>query len=443
MRCLLLALFLFSNSFAQSLYANITIYKDGFALVKQPVLWEDLETDQSIIIWDILPFGIIYDSPFLVLENAKVLTQSFNQDVFHFSDRLYNYLGERIDVKLINENDMSGTLVEVTDETLTLQRRRSIISFSRDRVAYINLPGLMEDVQYKPTIKWTIETKEEVDTLAGNLTYLTSGFGWEANYRLIIEPNGVEGQFLADAKILNNTNMSFDKMNLSLVEGRINLNSKVDQHLQTAGGKSTVINAEVSELGDYHIYSMGTNMNLVSKETLVTRLYTPRQINFEKTYLFENNEKSQKEEPLSIEYKIPNTIENNLDLPLPKGKIQLYQVLNSGNIEYIGQDKISQVPRSNTATISSGKAFDVIGKRKVLNYDKQRKSEEASISITVTNTLNRGVNIKLIEHIYGDWVVRNASSNYRKIDASTIHFPLSIPQESSKTVTYTYRKEWK
>ena len=100
---------------------------------------------------------------------------------------------------------------------------------------------------------------------------------------------------------------------------------------------------------------MGTNMNLVSKETLVTRLYTPRQINFEKTYLFENNEKSQKEEPLSIEYKIPNTIENNLDLPLPQGKIQLYQVLNSGNIEYIGQDKISQVPRSNTATISSVK----------------------------------------------------------------------------------------
>ena len=443
MRCLLLALFLFSNSFAQSLYANITIYKDGFALVKQPVLWEDLETDQSIIIWDILPFGIVYDSPFLVLENAKVLTQSFNQDVFHFSDRLYNYLGERIDVKLINENDMSGTLVEVTDETLTLQRRRSIISFSRDRVAYINLPGLMEDVQYKPTIKWAIETKEEVDTLAGNLTYLTSGFGWEANYRLIIEPNGVEGQFLADAKILNNTNMSFDKMNLSLVEGRINLNSKVDQQQQTASRKSTMINAEVSELGDYHIYSMGTNMNLVSKETLVTRLYTPRKINFEKTYLFENNEKSQKEEPLSIEYKIPNTIENNLDLPLPKGKIQLYQVLNSGNIEYIGQDEISQVPRSNTATISSGKAFDVIGKRKVLNYDKQRKSEEASISITVTNTLNRGVNIKLIEHIYGDWVVRNASSNYRKIDASTIHFPLSIPQESSKTVTYTYRKEWK
>ena len=184
-------------------------------------------------------------------------------------------------------------------------------------------------------------------------------------------------------------------------------------------------------------------MSLASKETIVTRLYTPRQIKFDKTYLFENNERGQREEPLSIEYKIANTFENNLGLPLPKGKIQLYQSSNDGSIEYVGQDMINQIPITNTATISSGKAFDVTGKRKVLNYDKQRKSEEASISITITNTLNRSVNVKLIEHIYGDWVVRNASSNYLKVDASTIHFPLSISEESSQTITYTYRKEWK
>ena len=100
--------------------AYISLYKVGFALVKQPVLWQDLESDQNIIIWDILPIGVIQDSPFLTLENANVLIQSFNQDVFRFSDRLYNYLGTKVDVKLTNENDMSGTLVEITDETLTL-----------------------------------------------------------------------------------------------------------------------------------------------------------------------------------------------------------------------------------------------------------------------------------------------------------------------------------
>ena len=226
MKSILLLLLTSSLSLAQSLYANMTIYKDGFALVKQPVLWQDLESDQNIIIWDILPIGVIQDSPFLTLENANVLIQSFNQDVFRFSDRLYNYLGTKVDVKLTNENDMSGTLVEITDETLTLQRRRSMISFNRDRVDYINVPGMMENVQFKPTLKWAIKTDIETDTIAGNLTYLSSGFDWNANYRFIVEAEGDDAQFIAEASVVNNSNINFDNMVLSLVEGELKMDNQ-------------------------------------------------------------------------------------------------------------------------------------------------------------------------------------------------------------------------
>ena len=443
MKHILLLFITSSLSFAQSLYANMTIYKDGFALIKQPVLWEELESDQNIIIWDILPTGIVQGSPFLNLDNANVLIQSFNQDVFRFSDRLYNYLGTKVEVKLINENDMNGTLIEVTDKTLTLQRRRSVISFNRDRVDYINVPRMMENIQFKPTLKWTIETEQKTDTIAGNLTYLSSGFDWNANYRFIVEPNGDDAQFISEASVVNNSNINFDNITLSLVEGQINMDIQQNPQMRFMENKSSTSSAERSELGDYHIYSINSNMSLISKETIITRLYPSRKVSFKKTYLFENDERGQKEEPLSVEYAIPNTAQNNLGIPMPQGKIQLYQLLNNGNIEFIGQDKIKQIPKNETATISSGKAFDVIGERKVLNYDRQRKSEEASISVTISNTLNKSINVRLIEHIYGDWVVRNSSSNYRKVDASTIHFSLSISPESSRTVTYTYRKEWK
>tara|TARA_Y100000746_G_scaffold232639_1_gene250320 strand:- start:593 stop:1924 length:1332 start_codon:yes stop_codon:yes gene_type:complete len=443
MKSFLLLLIASSLSFAQSLYANMTIYKDGFALVKQPVLWQELESDQNIIIWDILPIGVIKDSPFLTLENANVLIQSFNQDVFRFSDRLYNYLGTKVDVKLTNENDMSGTLVEITDETLTLQRRRSMISFNRDRVDYINVPGMMENVQFKPTLKWAIKTDIETDTIAGNLTYLSSGFDWNANYRFILEAEGDDAQFIAEASVVNNSNINFDNMVLSLVEGELKMDDQQKTETRIMAEKSPKSFPNISQLGDYHIYNIDSDMSLISKETLITRLYPEKKVSFKKTYFFENDERSQKEEPLSVEYAIPNTEDNNLGLPLPQGKIQLYQLLENGSVEFIGQDKIMQIPRNETAIVSSGKAFDVTGKRKVLNYDRQRKSEEASISLVISNTLNKSIDVRLIEHIYGDWVVRDASSNYRKIDASTIYFTLSIPSESSRAVTYTYRKEWK
>lgn len=442
MKHVLAILLFFSAPASQSLYANLTIYKDGHALIKQPVFWEDVDSDQNIIVWDVLPKGIVFSSPFLTLDNANVLIQRFNKDVFHFSDRLYDYLGTKIEIKLINSNDMTGTLIEVTDKNLTLQMRRSLISFNRDRVDYINVPSA-DNVQFKPTLKWTIEVEQETDTIAGNLTYLTSGFSWNANYRFIVDSSIDEAQFIAEAAITNESNINFENAALSLVEGKLNMDESPDTPTTLRSNAPITSYPVRSELGDYHIFNIDTDMSLITKETIITRLYPTRNVSLIKTYVFENNEKSQKDEPLTIEYDIPNTLENNLGIPLPKGEVQLYQLLENGSIEFIGKDKIKQIPKNETVNISSGKAFDVTGARKVLNYDRQQKSEEASIIIKVTNSRAEPVNTKLIEHIYGDWVIRNASADYRKVDASTIHFMVLIPKESSRTITYTYRKEWK
>ena len=121
---------------AQSNHATMTMYKDGFALIKQPVAW-NIQPGDNTVSWDNLPSGMIKDSPFLTLNNATVNMQRFNQDVFHFSNYLYNYLGETIDVEFINGSSLTGTLVEISGNTITITRKRSTISFNRDRVDYI------------------------------------------------------------------------------------------------------------------------------------------------------------------------------------------------------------------------------------------------------------------------------------------------------------------
>ena len=61
------------------------------------------------------------------------------------------------------------------------------------------------------------------------------------------------------------------------------------------------------QLGDYHIYNLGGKVGLMGKESITTRLYPSKKVSFQKTYLFENDEQSQTEEPLGIEYQIANT----------------------------------------------------------------------------------------------------------------------------------------
>ena len=443
MRKIIITIGILYSLTGQSNNAIITMYKDEIALIKQPVSWT-LESDQSTITWDLLPVGIIKDSPFLSLDNARVKMQRLNQDVFRFSDRLFDFLGQTIDVELINGKSMSGKLIEVNDKTITLQRRRSVISFNRDRIDYINASGLMENIVYKPSLTWNVSLENRRNTIEGDLIYLSKGFDWDAIYRLILDESGNEANFLAEAYIVNKSNLNFNNVSLQLVEGKLKKNGYSNIPpimMRTAPDQDTGLIED--QLGDYHIYQLNESINLLARESITTRLYPSRSISFEKTYLFENDERRQKEEPLAIEYQIANTNENNLGVPLPKGKIQLFQTSKSGTIEFVGEDEIRQVPKGETATIISGRAFDVIGKRVVLNYNRQKKSEETSISIKVTNILPQKIKVRLIEHIFGDWVIRDASTNYRKEDASTIHFPITVSANSSQTVTYTYRKEWK
>ena len=67
--------------YSQSIDATMTIYKNGFALIKQPVSWS-IDKESSEIEYGILPEGIRESTPYLNLSNGKVLNQKLNKNLF-------------------------------------------------------------------------------------------------------------------------------------------------------------------------------------------------------------------------------------------------------------------------------------------------------------------------------------------------------------------------
>ena len=183
---------------AQSKNATMTMYKDGFGLVKQPVSW-DVALGQDTISWDLLPVGLIKDSPFLTLQNGIVNMQRLNQDVFYISEYLNNFLGKVIQVELINGTSFKGTLVEMRGDNITITQKRTTISFNRDRVDYITVPGKPNNAIFKPSLTWVISPYKRSGSVTGNLIYLSKGFDWDATYRLILDESGNVAEFLAEA----------------------------------------------------------------------------------------------------------------------------------------------------------------------------------------------------------------------------------------------------
>ena len=452
MKKLIIVLFTLSQIWGQSVDASLTIYKDGFALVKQPVAW-DVKTGNNTIQYDRITRGMYADSPFLDLHNAEVYTQRLNQNIFS-SNKLFNQkLGEKVELKLDGEKSVSGTLLEYGSSQITIQTKSSIKTYLRNNLDFISVKEIIENPQIRPVLSWDLFSKN-TGTTKGNLIYMSAGFDWNAKYRLIMLDEFDNAILIPEAFVRNNSDITFSKLSLQLVEGNLNRVSheSVARSLQRSEKMMVYAEADMGyaptmpvreNLGDYYIYTIPKKLVLNGNESITVRLYDARKIKYYKTYLFENYEQAQREEPLSVEIKIDNTEENNLNIPLPQGTIELYQTMQKGELEFLGEDRLKQIPKGATAKLIAGRAFDVVGKRKVLNYDRQRKSEEASIEIKITNTKDQDVNVKLIEKISGDWVIRDESTMYMKEDASTIYFPITVPANDEMLVTYTYRKEWK
>tara|TARA_A100001011_G_scaffold88766_2_gene93172 strand:- start:9075 stop:10421 length:1347 start_codon:yes stop_codon:yes gene_type:complete len=433
---------------AQPEDATLTIYKDGTAMVKQPVGWS-IPAGYSYVTWSSLPNGIYRDTPFLNIEGADILSQRFNDNIFTGTDFFKSLRGKEIQVKPKSRKLVKGTLLEISAASVTISHQSGIMSFNRGELEYLgNKTNELSLPTFNPFLSWDLKSKSD-KTIKGELVYRTKNFSWNTVYRLKVL-NEEKGELIAEAVISNTSDMSFGNSSLKLVEGNLNrYNEKrprperLNRPMTMAAQNDASSMMDKNELGDYHIYTLNEKHDLGAKENITVRMYGPLDIGYSKKYVFENSERRQKEEPLEVQLTMNNTESNGLGISLPGGKVEMYAFNKANGLEYIGADNMGQVPKGQSTTLTSGRAFDVIGNRKVLNYDRQRKSEEAVIEIKVTNARNEDIDVLLIEHINGDWIIKDESLNYQKKDASTVHFPISLNAGETKNVYYTYRKEWK
>jgi len=429
--------------YSQSVDATMTIYKNGLALIKQPVSWI-IDNQSNEIEYEIIPEGIKKSTPYLNLSNGKVFNQKLNYNIFSENTLFKKSLGSSVTITTIDDEDQFGTLISISPEGYTLQTRRDVIYIKKNHVKQVAVRKIIDNPRTRPVLQWNIIS--ETNNPSGNLIYMTNGFEWNAVYRMELLGDG-SATLIPEAYISNYSSITFDNLKIKLVEGVLGNNQKnsirSNRRLSSVDRNSEMGTqiGEESALGDYHLYNYPKRFSFGSNEHVSVRLYESRKINYSKIYVFQNGERRQKEEPLEIEFQVENTIENNLNIPLPQGRIALYEYSDSA-LEFTGEDNVKQTPKGEVLTIRAGRSFDVIGKRRVVNFDRQRKSEEASIEILINNTKDEEINIRLEEKILGDWVIKDASNNYIKKDATTIHFPLSVSNGKKALVTYTYRKEW-
>lgn len=150
---------------------------------------------------------------------------------------------------------------------------------------------------------------------------------------------------------------------------------------------------------------------------------------------------------VSVYREFKNSLENNLGIPLPKGRVRFYtQDSADQSLQFVGENSLDHTPKDETVRLYTGDSFDLVGERKRLDFQVNNANHWAreSFEIKLRNHKKEPVEIRVVEHLFrwANWEIKEKSQGFEKKDAQTIEFRVALKPDEEKTVTYTVNYSW-
>jgi hypothetical protein len=124
-------------------------------------------------------------------------------------------------------------------------------------------------------------------------------------------------------------------------------------------------------------------------------------------------------------------------VPLPGGVVRVYKRDDRGNPQFIGEDRLEHTPVNEEIALNVGEVFDVSAERIQTDYRQiSARLHESEWEITLKNQKDQDVKVSIVEPLFGNWKVMNSSHPYKKTDAFTIEFDVSVPKDGEEKVKY-------
>ncbi len=389
-------------------------------------------------------------------QGFRVLEQSFDLDLLTPETLLQHHVGRRVGVVRTHPSTGAETIEEATVLSaaggVVLRIGGRIETQIPGRLVYERVP---EDLHERPTLRVDLHT-----TRAGPqrlaLSYLSGGLGWEADY--VAEIDGRDDRLQLDVWVtLSNTSgTTFRNARLALVAGdvhrvrdqrerpRVVMRAAAD----AAPGKETLTQESLFE---YHLYRLDRRTTLADRQTKQLSLLSAQAIPVTKGYVLKGRDyyyggrykQLGKRQKVGVFVVFQNTESAHLGLPLPKGIVRVYKKDSSGQLRFVGEDRIEHTPKDRELRLRLGESFDISAERtqtdfkKLAAVGKYRYAFASSYRIVLENAQDAEVTVRVQEPIPGDWEIVKQSHPHRREAAGVAVWDIPVPARGKAILTYT------
>lgn len=387
--------------------------------------------------------------------SLSLLEQNFDFDLLTPQKMLEKYVGKTVGIVKVNP----ATGVETTEQATVLSANNGVVLKVGNRIE-TGLPGRIvyddvpENLRDRPTLVTQINNKGAADQTV-ELSYLTGGLGWKADYVAELSPKEDTIDLSGWVTLTNTSGASYKNAKLQLVAGDVN---RVQQNMRpmSKSMRGDVMMAEAAapmaeeSLLEYHLYTLDRPTNIMEAQTKQVALLSATGVPARKELVLRGADYyySGQYGEIGTKMKVGVFVEfdnkeaSKLGMPLPKGVLRVYKKDSKGNAQFVGEDNIDHTPKNESVRLKLGEAFDVTADKKQTDFkvlpkpSKGHSAYESAFELVLKNAKKEKVTVTVHEPIGGDWQIISESKPHTKVNSHLAQWKIDIPAEGNTTLTY-------
>lgn len=449
---------------------EVTIYNQGFGLVKEARVLSLRAGRQSIAVEDV---AAQIDPTSVGVRGAgfQLLEQNYQFDLISPAAILAKSVGQR--VRLIrtvgNQRDvLEGTLMSSPtavvggQEGASMQYNGVVIRTDNGRIVLdpvgeIEVTTIPPGLISKPTLLWDLEASRAGDVPV-ELSYITGGVSWNCDYVFTLD-GAEKGDFQGWVTVNNQSGATWENAKLKLLAGDVERVQDRRQFMRgmeamAMGAPAAKEQFQQESLFEYYLYTLQRPATVRNKEIKQISLMDKRGVPFRKKLVVDAMQSMPRMIPNEgevgtgdvkpqVRVEFTNDEKSGLGVPLPQGKVRVYQRDQSGSTQFLGEDQIGHTPKDEKLSLVVGRSFDVVANRKRTNFDRiSDRVIRESYEIELRNRKDVAETIHVIERAFGEWRILAKSHEFTKLNSDAFEFVVTVPANTVAKVTYTIETRW-
>jgi len=390
--------------------------------------------------------------------------QDFDFDLLSPQKLLEKYVGGRVTVVTQVPNPDGPGSRERREDAEVLATNGGVVLKFPDRIetavpGRIVFPGVPANLRARPTLVLSMHSgAARAQKL--ELTYLTAGLGWQADYVANLAPDGKTLDLGGWVTLTNQSGAAYPSATLQLVAGEVH---RAQAPPPAAAGLRMLEMAKAAPpqmkeegLFEYHLYTLDRPTTLKDNQTKQVALLAGKGVPVAREYVLRGLPAYYQDRfpdpgartPVAVYLQFDNRAEGGLGLPLPKGVVRVYQRDGAGRPQFVGEDSIDHTPRDEQVRLRLGNAFDLTARRRQTDFKslgpqgQYKNVFESAFQIDLKNAKKEPVTVTVLEPLVGDWEILQPSRPFTKEAAGLARFLVPVPAEGEASLTYRARVRW-